>query len=90
MGIVSVLLFWLPVLGPLIAGYAGGKIAGSVLRGIFAATLPALLAGGGLFFLVTAFDFPLLGALLGGAVVVVSIAHSATLVVGAILGGLMG
>ena len=41
--VISLLLFWLPGLGPLIAGIVGGKVAGGVLRGLTAVFVPALL-----------------------------------------------
>ena len=49
MFIISLLLIWLPGLGPLIAGIVGGKTAGGVLSGLMAAMLPGLLLAGGLF-----------------------------------------
>lgn len=45
MGGLSLLLFWLPVVGPLVAGLVGGRKAGSVKRAIIAVFLPALLLG---------------------------------------------
>lgn len=38
-------LFWLPVIGPLAAGYVGGRKAGSAGAGLVAAILPAIVAG---------------------------------------------
>ena len=43
MVVLSVLLVWLPGLGPLIAGIVGGKLAGDVLTGLLAALLPGIL-----------------------------------------------
>ena len=43
MFVISVLLIWLPGLGPLIAGIVGGKVAGSVGNGLMAALLPGVL-----------------------------------------------
>jgi hypothetical protein len=40
--IISVLLFWLPVIGPLIAGIVGGKKAGGVGSAIIAVFLPGI------------------------------------------------
>jgi hypothetical protein len=45
MGGLTLLLFWLPVLGPLIAGVVGGWKAGSAKRAIIAVFLPAVLIG---------------------------------------------
>ena len=45
MGGLSLLLFWMPIVGPLVAGLVGGKKAGSVKRAVIAVFLPALLLG---------------------------------------------
>lgn len=45
MGGLALLLFWLPVAGPLIAGFVGGVKAGSVGRAAAAVFLPAVLIG---------------------------------------------
>jgi len=34
MAVLSCLLFWLPVAGPLVAGFVGGKKAGGVVLGL--------------------------------------------------------
>ena len=47
--ILSLLLIWLPGLGPLLAGIVGGKLAGGVGPGLLAALLPGLLLAGTLF-----------------------------------------
>lgn len=41
--ILSALLFWLPVAGPAIAGYVGGRKAGGPLRAVIAVIIPALV-----------------------------------------------
>lgn len=41
--ILSALLFWLPVVGPAIAGYVGGRKAGGPLRGVIAVLIPAMV-----------------------------------------------
>ncbi|MCK5251736.1 MAG: hypothetical protein KAQ96_02255 [Thermoplasmata archaeon] len=41
--ILSALLFWLPVVGPAIAGYVGGRKAGGPLRAIIAVLIPAMV-----------------------------------------------
>ena len=45
MFLLSVLLFWLPLIGPLLAGFVGGRKAGSVSNAILAAILPGLIFG---------------------------------------------
>ena len=41
--VISILLFWLPLVGPFLGGLVGGRKAGSVKRGLAACFLPALL-----------------------------------------------
>ena len=45
MVMLSVLLFWLPLLGPFIAGFVGGRKAGGVIQAAIAVFLPGLLFG---------------------------------------------
>ncbi len=40
--ILSVLLFWLPPFGQMIAGYVGGRKAGTPMKGLFATLLPVI------------------------------------------------
>ncbi len=88
MTVISLLLFWLPVLGPFIAGIVGGRAAGGVGPAIIATFLPAVIFGVLLFVLATALTgIPLLGALAAAGGVVLAVAHIGPLLVGAILGG---
>ncbi|WP_199243399.1 hypothetical protein [Halopenitus persicus] len=89
MSALSVLLFWLPFFGPLLAGFVGGKKAGSVVSGIVAAVLPAIATGGLLFLAGTALELPVIGAIVGGAAMLVVVTHSGILLVGAGVGGLL-
>jgi hypothetical protein len=64
--VLSLLLFWLPLLGPLIAGLVGGQKAGSVGNALIAVFLPGLLLGLVLFALATSLTgVPLLGVVAG-------------------------
>jgi hypothetical protein len=88
MSILSVLLFWLPGLGPFVAGLVGGRKAGGVGAAIAAAFLPAVVLGAALFALATLITgIPLIGAVaaMGGAVI--ALAHIGPLLLGAIIGG---
>jgi len=88
MFVISILLFWLPVAGPMIAGVVGGKKAGGVGAAIFAVLLPALVAAVLLFFLASALTgIPLIGffAALGGFWL--SVVHVGPLLLGAVIGG---
>ena len=88
MFIISLLLFWLPFFGPLIAGFVGGKKAGGVGAAIGAVFLPAFVFGLLLFAVGTATGLPLVGAVTGAtAFLVVALAAVGPLLVGAILGG---
>lgn len=65
MGVVSLLLIWLPLIGPVIAGVLGGRAARTVGKAIVASIIPSVLLGAGLFAILNAFDLPLIGALSG-------------------------
>jgi hypothetical protein len=89
MGGLTLLLFWLPVLGPLIAGVVGGWKAGSAKRAIIAVFLPAVLMGVlvavGVGWLIHGFFWGLLAGL-GG--VALSLLNIGPLLLGALAGGL--
>lgn len=88
--ILSLLLFWLPGLGSLIAGIIGGKMAGSVGRAFLASILPSLIFGVllGLFaHLLT--SVPWLVALIGVGGFVLAVGGAGALIVGALIGGLL-
>jgi hypothetical protein len=90
---LSILLFWLPFLGGLIAGFVGGRKAGRVPEAILAVLLPGLILG------ILTF---LLGGILGGIPVIgqlfavvanmgafmLSFMNVIPLLIGAILGAL--
>jgi len=88
MFVISLLLFWLPFFGPLIAGFVGGKKAGDVGSAIGAAFLPAVVLGVFFFVLGTASGLPIVGVLTGAtAFLVVALGAVGPLLVGAIIGG---
>ena len=88
MFLLSLLLFWLPVVGPLIAGFVGGRKAGGVGKAIAAVFLPGLIVGAALFVFATVLlAVPLLGAIAGFGGFAIAIAHVGPLLVGAIIGG---
>jgi len=90
MAVLSCLLFWLPVAGPLVAGFVGGKKAGGVGAGIIAVLLPAVLFGTLFFFLAASLTgIPLLGFIAGLGGVALGLHHAGMLLVGAIIGGAM-
>jgi hypothetical protein len=89
MGGLSLLLFWLPLFGPLIAGYVGGIKAGTVRRAIYAVFIPALLMGimvfAGVSYLTRLWAWGLLAGL-GG--VALSLLNIGPMLAGAAAGGL--
>lgn len=87
MVLLSALLFWLPALGQLIAGYVGGKKAGGVFAALIAGILPAVIIGGGILAVSASMSLPVVGAILGGAASVIVLAYSVTLLIGALIGG---
>lgn len=90
MFLLSILLFWLPFFGPLIAGFVGGRKAGSLGNAILAVFLPAIAFGFALFFLASVLTgFPLLGAIAGAGGFVLVAAHVGPLFIGAVVGALV-
>jgi hypothetical protein len=90
MFLISLLLFWLPVVGPFIAGLVGGKKAGGVGEALLAVFLPVIVTGLALTLLGSALTgIPLLGAVIGLGVSAVLLLHVGPLLVGAIIGGLI-
>ncbi len=87
MVLLDPLLFWLPVLGPIIAGLLGGWIAGSVGTAVVAAILPAVLAGLLLFLAFTYWGLPAVGGFLGLSLYL-TLTHL-LLIVAAAVGGLL-
>jgi hypothetical protein len=68
MGVISLLLIWLPIVGPVIAGIVGGRAARTVGKALIASLIPSVVLGVALAVLLNAFDLPLIGALSGAAV----------------------
>ncbi len=90
---LSAVLFWIPVVGGLIAGFVGGRKAGGVGPAIAAALLPAfilwlltIILGGLLGWI------PIIGALFGMIAgmgnLVVSVLNVVPLLIGAVVGGM--
>ncbi len=90
MFLLSVLLFWLPVIGPLIAGFVGGRKAGSLSNAVLAALLPGIVLSVLLFFFASLLTgIPLIGALAGAGGLVVALAHVGPMLLGAIVGAVV-
>ena len=85
--VLSILLFWLPVAGPLIAGFVGGRKSGSVGNAIVAAILPGLLIGMAAFFFTSLLTLnPLFGFLAGMGGAGIALVHIGPMLVAAIVG----
>jgi hypothetical protein len=90
MSALTLLLLWLPVAGPLIAGYVGGRKSGSVARAFAAAIAPALV----LTLLVSVLStmltaMPLVGILAGFGTLIFLIGNIGPMLLGALIGGFM-
>src|ERR1700729_1938790 len=85
--VLSILLFWMPVLGPLIAGFVGGRKSGSIGNAILAALLPGILLGACAFFFASVLTLnPLFGFLAGFPVAIIALAHIGPMLIAAIVG----
>jgi hypothetical protein len=90
MGGLALLLFWLPVAGPFIAGFVGGVKAGTIGRAVAAVFLPAI----GIGVMVTVAVAYLAdwvwfwGVLAGIGGVALMLLNIGPLLIGALLGGL--
>ena len=87
---ISLLLFWLPGIGSLIAGVVGGKQAGGVIAGMLAALLPGIVVAISLFFAGTLLTtLPVIGAVLAGGGFLLYVLYIPPLLIGALIGGLL-
>jgi len=88
--VLSILLFWLPVIGPLIAGFVGGRKSGGVGNAILAALLPGLLIGAAAFFFASALTMnPLFGFIAGFGGAGLALAHVGPMLIAAIVGAVL-
>ncbi len=87
---LSLALFWMPLLGPLIAGFVGGRKAGSVGNAVIAVFLPAVIFGVIFFFAASLLTAnPLFGFIAGFGGVAVAMIHIGPLLLGAVLGAVL-
>ncbi len=84
---LAIVLFWIPVAGPIFAGFVGGSKAGGVGPAVVAAVLPAILVAALVFLLGPVVALPVVGAVAGIGMLLVMLFQSLPLVVGAVLGG---
>jgi hypothetical protein len=88
MGCLTLLLFWVPVIGPFIAGLVGGVKAGSVKNALLAVFVPAVMTGVMAAVAVTYLADVYWGVLAGLGGVALSLLNIGPLLLGAVLGGL--
>lgn len=90
MFLISILLFWLPGFGPLIAGFVGGKKSGGVLNAIIAVILPAVVLGICLFLFTSLLTgAPIIGFVAGAGSSILVLSNVGPLLIGAIIGGIL-
>jgi hypothetical protein len=88
--ILTFLLFWLPLLGPFIAGVVGGKRSGGTLNALMASTVPSLVLANFLLMLVAPIShIPILGSVASFSAIALAFAGIAPLMLGALIGGLI-
>jgi len=88
--IETVLLFWLPFIGPLIAGFVGGKKSGGLGNSIIAVFVPAIIMAVLLFtFATTLTGAPLIGFIAGSGGFVLVVSNVGPLLLGAIIGAIL-
>ena len=88
MGGLALLLFWLPGVGPFVAGLVGGFKARTVGNAALAVFLPAVLLGVMSFAAVTWMYDAVWGALAGAGTAVLLLINIGPLFIGAVLGAL--
>jgi hypothetical protein len=89
MFVLEILLFWLPVVGSLIAGFVGGRKAGGVGQAAAAVFLPVVVFSILLSIFATAISsIPLVGAIAGWGGFAFAASHVGPLLFGAVVGGL--
>ena len=85
---LSLLLFWLPVLGPLLAGFVGGRKAGNPSTALAAVCLPAaIVAAMVMLFSSAILGMPIIGFFAGMGTFVLALSHVVPLAIGALIGG---
>ena len=90
MFLISILLFWLPSVGPLIAGVVGGKKAGNVESALAAVFLPGLVLAIVLFVFASALTgAPIIGFVAGAGSFILVLSSVGPLLLGAIIGGIL-
>jgi hypothetical protein len=88
MVVITIALFFLPLVNGLIGGAVGGYKAGDWKRALAAAVIPAAVVAVALWIVLIAFGAPVIGFVAGAAAGVVILLADVGIFVGAIAGGL--
>ncbi len=87
---LSLVLWWVPIFGPFVAGYVGGAKAGTVGKAFVAAILPGVLLTIAVSLLSSALSgLPLVGFLAGFGTLILIVGNIGPMLIGALLGGFM-
>lgn len=90
MFLASLLLFWVPVAGPLLAGFLGGRASGGAGDAVGAVFLTGTMLGLLLFVLADSLtSLPVIGAVAGAGGIILSLSYVGPLLIGALIGGLL-
>jgi hypothetical protein len=89
MVVISLALFFLPLVNGLVGGIVGGYKVGDWKRALGAAVLPAVVAGLGLWLIVAALGAPVWGFAAGAAVGILVLLADLGIFVGAAIGGMV-
>lgn len=84
---LAILIGWIPIVGSAIAGYVGGRKAGSPGRGFVAGLIPAVIVGVLVGLILTLFDLPVIGTVTGFAITVWVAIEAIPLLIAAAVGG---
>lgn len=87
MVVITLALFFIPLVNGLIGGFVGGYKVGGVPRALTAAILPAIVVAAGLWLLLIILDFPVIGFIAGAAVGLLILLADVGVFLGAALGG---
>lgn len=84
---LAILIGWIPVVGPAVAGYVGGRKAGSPGRGFIAGLIPAVIVGVVVGVILALFDLPVIGTVTGFAIAIWVTIEAIPLLIAAAIGG---
>jgi hypothetical protein len=90
--LVPLALIWIAVPGlpAAIGGFVGGYVAGRPGRAFLLGLLPVLIIDALALIVATGLGLPIVGGLIAGVALIFFVAHSVSLLAGAIVGGLVG